>query len=662
MKKKKNMLIVLITLGIIIAISSIFFLTINDKNKLTIEERNWLDTNINKVQNINVINNANVFGKNGIGIYYDFLNDFSKYYSIEINPITYNIGSNPQGISLGVKNTLTDNDLVIYKDHYVLISNNNELITDEINLENLSIGIINNDQINITKYLNNLNLKIYNNQEELLNAFPKEVNYIIVPLMEYLDYILDNNYYINYHFSDINIYYTIQKDNSLLSNIIEKYYHKWMDNFNKYFNKQEFNVFQKSLKITDEEVANLEAIEYNYGFVNNSPYEVIMGGEYGGIVAIYLSQFSAFASVDFNFNKYKNFDHFWEAIKKNNIDLYFNYYNLNSDYKTTSGIPIYYTIASRRNNSNVINNINSLKNKEVYVEENSLIYDYIKNISNINIKTYSNQKELFKLNKLDTYIIMDYDSFDYYKDNELDNYTSKYQGSINKKYEFKVYNNDILAKLLDKYMMTLDHKEIRLEGLDNHYETVKIGSIISKFAKYIIYIVLIIIIIALLIIRKSKKIIIARKIKKDDKLKFIDQLTSLKNRNFLNENISVWNNNTIYPQTIIAIDLNKVQEINDIEGYNEGDKQIKAAANALIKTQLDNSEIMRTDGNEFVIYLVGYSQKQVTSYVHKLNKELKKLPYPYGAEFGYSMIIDDIKTIEDALNEAMEQIKKQKSD
>lgn len=132
MKKKKNMLIVLITLGIIIAISSIFFLTINDKNKLTIEERNWLDTNINKVQNINVINNANVFGKNGIGIYYDFLNDFSKYYSIEINPITYNIGSNPQGISLGVKNTLTDNDLVIYKDHYVLISNN-ELITDEIN-------------------------------------------------------------------------------------------------------------------------------------------------------------------------------------------------------------------------------------------------------------------------------------------------------------------------------------------------------------------------------------------------------------------------------------------------------------------------------------------------------------------------------------------------
>mgnify|MGYP002508977631 CR=1 FL=1 len=48
--------------------------------------------------------------------------------------------------------------------------------------------------------------------------------------------------------------------------------------------------------------------------------------------------------------------------------------------------------------------------------------------------------------------------------------------------------------------------------------------------------------------------------------------------------------------------MNKIQEINDIDGYNEGDKQIKMAANVLIKTQLDNSEVMRTDGNEFVIF------------------------------------------------------------
>ena len=69
---------------------------------------------------------------------------------------------------------------------------------------------------------------------------------------------------------------------------------------------------------------------------------------------------------------------------------------------------------------------------------------------------------------------------------------------------------------------------------------------------------------------------------------------------------------------------------------------------------------MRTDGNEFVVYFVGYTQKQISNYIHKLTKEIKKLPYDFGAEIGYSMILDDIKTIEDALNEAVEDMKKQK--
>ena len=44
----------------------------------------------------------------------------------------------------------------------------------------------------------------------------------------------------------------------------------------------------------------------------------------------------------------------------------------------------------------------------------------------------------------------------------------------------------------------------------------------------------------------------------------------------------------------------------------------------------------------------------------KINKEFKNLPYEYGAAIGYSMITDDIKSIEDAMNEAVEDVKKQK--
>ena len=50
-----------------------------------------------------------------------------------------------------------------------------------------------------------------------------------------------------------------------------------------------------------------------------------------------------------------------------------------------------------------------------------------------------------------------------------------------------------------------------------------------------------------------------------------------------------------------------------------GKHEIKKAASILINKQLEKTDIIRTDGNEFLIYLVGFTQKQVTNYIHKLN-------------------------------------------
>ena len=46
--------------------------------------------------------------------------------------------------------------------------------------------------------------------------------------------------------------------------------------------------------------------------------------------------------------------------------------------------------------------------------------------------------------------------------------------------------------------------------------------------------------------------------------------------------------------------------------------------------------------------------------MRKLYKELGELPYGYGATLGYSMIEDDIKTIDDAINEAVLEVKTNK--
>ena len=139
-------------------------------------------------------------------------------------------------------------------------------------------------------------------------------------------------------------------------------------------------------------------------------------------------------------------------------------------------------------------------------------------------------------------------------------------------------------------------------------------------------------------------------------------LTSLKNRNYLNFNIKTWNESKKYPQTIVIIDLNNVKYVNDNYGHEAGDKLIIQAASILVNTQLENSEIIRTDGNEFLIYLVGYSEQQVSTYTNKLTKEFKNLPYGFGAALGYSMIKDDIKTIDDAINEATLEMRTEKED
>ena len=663
MKRKRSLLVIVISVVVVIILGILLYNILSDENNLTVSERNWINENINSVQNINVINNANVFGKNGEGVFYDFIEDFEAEYGMDTNAITFNAGANPSGLTFGSKTSVTENDVVFFEDHYVLVGTDDEKLSDATDLSGRTVGILTSDLSYVSRYINdvtNVSFTQYETTEELFNALGSDINFVVVPLLQYLDTILSNDYNIVYHFSDIKVYYTMQTEDSTLSSILRKFYARWQDNFNDDYNTALFDTFTTSLGISDTEIDSLQSVTYEYGFVNASPYEVITGGKYGGIVAVILSHFSDFAGVEFNFEKYRNYNRFTNALANGDIDLYFNYYNFTDDYNETSGINIEYVVAARRDNNEVIKSINSLIGKTVYVQENSKIFDYVSGISGITVETFSTTKDLFKLNKEDVYIVLDKNAFDYYSDNNLDNYTARYSDYINSVYTFKVRTDSALYELLNKYISVLDEEEIILEGLDNHFETMKSGGIITRIAEYIIYIVIIAIIIALIIIRKSKKISIARKIKREDKMKFIDQLTSLKNRNFLNENIETWNNNTIYPQTIVVVDLNKIQEINDLYGYNEGDRQIKAAANILVKTQLDNSEIMRTDGNEFVIYLVGYSQKQISNYIHKLNKEIKKLPYDHGAEFGYSMIMDDIKTIEDALNEAVEDMKKQK--
>ena len=667
MKNKKSVIITIVVILAVVIIGLIVFRVLTDENKLTSSERRWINNNISTVQNINVVNNVNLFGNTGTGVFYDFLGDFEREYDLQLNPVTFNYGENTNGLTLGITRTLSDQDFVFYEDHYVLVGTEKEVVSNYSDLAGMKIGVISDDASYISGYLEvvgNVTLTQYESKEELLEAFSEneDIEYMIVPLSIYLDEVLAQDYTINYHLSDIKLYYVIRGNDDTLTSILEKFYNNWyQENLDVYLKDAEFQLFTSSLGISETEVDAMQSVTYNYGFINNSPYEVIMSGNYGGIIAMYLYGFSEFSDIEFNYTKYRNLNRFERAINNGDVDLYFNYYNLDDDYyEADSNLVVRYSVVANHENNLVVNSMESLVGSTVYVEENSYLHNYLESIDGIDIETYEDEGDLRRLNRRDVIIVIDKNIFDLYSGSTLSNYTERYSNSLNATYQFKSRTDSAFYRLFTKYAMVMDNNEVIYDGMYSHSMTVRTGSILGTIAKYILLTLLVFAIIFIIFYKSSKRIKIAKRIKKDNKMKFIDQLTSLKNRNYLNEYIHNWNNNTVYPQTMIVIDLNNIQFINDTLGYEEGDKQIKAAANILIKTQLDNSDIMRTDGNEFLIYLVGFTQKQVTNYIHKLNKEFKKLPYEYGAEFGYSMILDNVKTIEDAILEATDEMKKGK--
>ncbi len=674
MKKKKSYkkIIIIVVIIIIIAalLSFITYQVVNDENKLNVEEKEWITQNVNVVQNISIPNNLDIFGSSASGVFYDFLKDFNTEYNIEINKVTYNIGEEVGSGSFKVVYEPEEKDVIFYKEHFIVVSKERNNISSISQLSNKKVGILANDEKIITKYLNDVNNVVLTNYETSTTLFQaleteNDIDFILIPLEENLTSILSSNYYIDYHISDLNKYFIFEtKENDTLSTIIKKYYATWeKKNLSQSIYRNELNTFVNALSISAKELDSIQARTYTYGFINNSPYEVLISGTYGGIISEYLTRFSEFSKTEFQSVKYKNFSKFTESLANKKIDIYFNYYNLDTEYhKIDSLMNISFSVAVPESNPLVMNSITSLSGETVYVQKNSLLEKYLNSLGGINIKTYETERELKTLANKDQIVFIDKESFKYYNQSILKNYTERYTNTLSNTYNFYVKSNDTFNVLFSKYIQTLDPEEIKVKGYYNHTYTVKSGTVLGTVARYSLIVVIGVIVILYLVYRSTKKIKIVKKIKKEDKMKYIDQLTSLKNRNYLNENISSWNKNSIYPQATIIIDLNQVRNINDTLGYEQGDAQIKAAANVLIKTQLDNTDIMRTDGNEYLIYLVGYQEKQIISYIRKLYKEFKNLPYEHGASIGYSMITNEMKTIEDAINEAVEDMRNKKNE
>ena len=680
MKKKNNKklviaLIILILIAILVGLIS-FSKDSKADAKLSLNEKKWIENNKKNVINVSIANDIPVFSKDGIGVFFDYINKLEEETKLSFNLISYDPTESLikndiyyEVINQNDSSKITDKEMVIFKDYYVLIGKVNEKIVDPDDIINKSIGVLSDDLANLNYYIspeNGVTYTPYKSKEDLKNAIKSdEVDYIAVPKIEYLDYVLSNNLHIVYNITDMKQIYVLRTANTIdksLKSIVNKVYTNYKSNdLENSYNESLLQLLLKEGNVSEKQQADFLSKKYVFGYVENSPYTGLINNKLIGLDSTYINSFSNVTKATFEIKKYKSVKDLIKGLINGDVDIapnYYDYSDLSGEYSNSlSPYDEEYVILVHKNKTDfVANSIKSLKDKNVYTV-NSSLSSYIEKQTGTKIKAYDKISTLIKKMDKNSIIVLDKNIYEMYANENFQNYRVIFSDKENLNYGFKIRvadSNKVFEDLFMRYMEIINYKQLYNIAWKTY---LKDSKEISHVYIYIIGGMFALLVLWMLF---KKKVKIKKISKREETMRYIDPLTSLKNRNYLNKNFKTWENNAIYPQAIIVINLNNLRHVNDVYGHEEGDKLIKLAANILIRNQLDQSDIIRTDGNEYLIYLVGYEKNKVISYMRKLYKELGELPYGYGATLGYSMIEDDIKTIDDAINEAVLEIRANK--
>ena len=668
MKKKILIIVVPIIIALVAFVGVYRYYNKEDKTTtLTVTEKRWVEENKEHAFDFEIVNDYPLYGTDGEGVIFNFINDFEEKIGLTFNKIPYLKSAEPSTSGLKIRildqdEKLTENDLPLFTDYYIAIGKEYQRINHIKDMKNITIGVFKEDSEDLSYYLKsgtNLSYKTYDKIEELYAALDSNaVGMIIVPNIMYLDRIIKTeNYSINYFFTEYQkqIVLTLTGTDEKLDTIVEKYYNKWR--YTKYvseYNAAYMNYYLLKNELSAKEKSALVSKTYVYGYVENEPFEVKVHGKLAGIAGEYINRMSRLSDIEFKYKKYSSRKALEKAVDQGKVDIYFDYYNYtNENYvPTVSTFVEDYVVLGKQEDNHVINSFESLRNKKVLMLDDDALHNYFETNSKAKIKTYKNVDELIKASKSDL-IVVDYEIYSYYQNNKFKNYKLLYKDTMMNDYKFMVHkDNKEFYDLFNYIINTNSYYNYRNTGIENLHASILEDSTFEQvytIILIIIFVPLIILGISYLIIKKKNEV---KKIKATDRHKYTDMLTSLKNRNYLNAKMAEWEESKVFPQSIVMVDLNNVKYVNDNYGHEEGDQLIIKAAGILVNTQLENSEVIRTDGNEFLIYLVGYSDRQVSTYTKKLEKEMKSLPHEFGAAVGYSMITDEIKTLDDAINEA----------
>ena len=661
--KKRNLIITVFFVIIIILIAGIFFFLnySSSSSSLSVLEKKWITDNTNSIVDVDIYNNMPVYSYNGEGIVFDYLNYFSKNYNLNFNKISYvtdklEKNSSISFILLNNYDKVGNRDIVIHEDHYVVLANDDK----EVDVDNIDkIGVLKNDEEIVKRYYGEKkSLVVYEKIADLINGISdKAVDYAILPNIGYMADIVGNKLSIVGHVSDLKRRYVLRVEDSTTFNVMSKVYNEYLgNNYKEDYSRNFLNIYYSKASVDDVLRKSLNSKVYKYGYVVNMPYENVVNDDFVGIISNYLDGFEKSTGVEINTLKFSTIDDLKSAIVNGNVDFVlanFPHDSLNADNILTGPFKVEeYVVVAKKDYS--INSVKGFVNDKIAVVSGNNLFKMCKD-NNLNTDNYDNTDDLLRNIDDNSIALIDKETYKYYKDDKLKDFKIIVEDTLGD-YRFLLSKkNEPFNSIFNYYVSSIDYQNVQYlyntdVSLVKDYTTLKV----------VVFIISLVSFLSATVYLFNRKTVLNNVISRDEKLKYLDPMTSLKNRSYLNLNIYRWDDNVIYPQSVVVLDINKIKDINDKFGREAGDEVIKKVASVLINNQVENTDIIRSGGDEFLIYMVGYQEKDVIEYTKKLMQEMENIPNSTGVSIGYSMILDDVKSVDDAINEAIIMMSKNK--
>ena len=334
MNKKKKLLIAIILI-IIIIIGFIFAFYFNyKKSDFTLDEKQWIEENKNKVVDISILNEIPALSYNGNGLIFDFLSDVEKDLGLTFNTIAYRITDTKESdYNFKLVDKKKKNDILVLRDNYVLVLKDNITFSKLENIKNLNIGILNDDEKLLKSLLNeNNNFTLFEDSNTLINNLNSEENSldgIIILKTLITENLIKDDLTIAYQFEGLTKDYVLSLNgDEVLNNILKKTYKTWYnDKFNTVYNESLLKQYYDFSNIKDSEQTSIKSKKYVYGFVENGIYDSLNGSKLKGINNLLLKEFSNFSGVSITYKKYDNINSLISDYNASKINLFLNNYN-----------------------------------------------------------------------------------------------------------------------------------------------------------------------------------------------------------------------------------------------------------------------------------------------------------------------------------------------